>query len=150
MIIPDAQTVNSVSHLIALSVAPVFLMASVGALLGVFTGRLSRIINKFETIDAQIVSSYENDKTQQLHRQRSFLEKRADNMNVSIFFCTATGILVAFSIVTIFMSAFFVFDGSLLIAILFILGMLSLVMALLLFLREIILARKFLKRDIIH
>lgn len=71
-------------------------------------------------------------------------------MNLSISLCTLTGILVAFSIVTIFMSAFFVFDGSLFIAILFIAGMFSLVMALALFLHEVRLATKFLKRDIVY
>lgn len=149
----SSDTVDSVSQLIKLSVAPAFLLASVGGLLGVFSGRLSRIIERFDKIDALIEVNKINpdrSKIDELNKQRHYLETRANNMNRSIFFCTATGIMVAFSIVTIFMSAFFVFDGSLLIAIIFVTGMLSLVAALSLFLREIFMATRFLKRDIIY
>ena len=60
MIVPLApDEVNTVSHLIQLSVAPVFLLAGVAGLLNVFTGRLARIIDKVEKIDAGI----ENKKT---------------------------------------------------------------------------------------
>ncbi len=149
---PD--TVNSVSNLIKLAVAPAFLLASVGGLLGVFSGRLSRIIERFDKIDALLVSSRDSSrnkmKVDKLNKQRRYLERRADNRNRSIFFATATGILIAFSIITIFMSAFFVFDGSALIAIIFVTGMLSLVIALSLFLKEIYMATKFLKRDIVY
>jgi len=153
-LVTEPDMVNSVSHLIKLAVAPAFLLASVGGLLGVFSGRLSRIIERFDKIDALLVSSRESNrnkiKVDKLNKQRRYLEKRADNMNLSILFATATGILIAFSIITIFMSAFFVFDGSLYIAILFVTGMLSLVTALSLFLREIFMATKFLKRDIVY
>ena len=44
----DTTNVNNVSHLIQLSVAPVFLLAGVAGLLNVFTGRLSRIIDKVD------------------------------------------------------------------------------------------------------
>lgn len=146
----DPDTINSVSQLIKLSVAPAFLLASVGGLLGVFSGRLSKIIERFDKINALIVTSTQAEKTAKLNKQRDYLEKRADNMNRSIFFCTATGILIAFSIITIFMSAFFVFDGSILIAILFVTGMLSLVSGLSLFLREVFMSTRFLKRDIVY
>lgn len=153
-LLSSPESVSTISHLIEISVAPVFLLASVGALLGVFTNRLSRIIEKFESIDALLVSlgehSHEMNKVAKLMQQRQLLEKRVANMNVSIFLCTTTGILVAFSIVTIFMSTFFIFDGALLIAVLFVAGMVALVSALLLFVREIILATQFVKRDIVY
>ncbi len=153
-LVTTPDTVNSVSNLIKLAVAPAFLLASVGGLLGVFSGRLSRIIERFDKIDALLVSSRDSSrnkmKVDKLNKQRRYLERRADNMNRSIFFATATGILIAFSIITIFMSAFFVFDGSALIAIIFVTGMLSLVAALSLFLKEIYMATKFLKRDIVY
>ena len=41
----DTNSINTVSQLIQLSVAPVFLLAGVAGLLNVFTGRLSRIID---------------------------------------------------------------------------------------------------------
>ncbi|PHR59431.1 MAG: hypothetical protein COA44_00365 [Arcobacter sp.] len=149
-ILANPESINSVSQLIKLSVAPAFLLASVGGLLGVFSGRISRIIERFDKIDALLFNSTDKLKVEKLNKQRSYLEKRADNMNRSIFFCTATGILIAFSIIIIFMSAFFVFDGSTAIATLFIAGMLSLVSGLSLFLKEIFMATRFLKRDIVY
>ena len=47
----NADGVNTVSQLIQLSVAPVFLLAGVAGLLNVFTGRLSRIIDKVDKLD---------------------------------------------------------------------------------------------------
>mgnify|MGYP002662486714 CR=1 FL=1 len=43
--------INSVSSMIQLSVAPVFLLAGVAGLLNVFTGRLVRIIDKVDKLD---------------------------------------------------------------------------------------------------
>ncbi len=48
--IMDTNVVNSVAHLIQLSVAPVFLLAAVAGLLNVFVGRLTRIIDKIEKL----------------------------------------------------------------------------------------------------
>jgi len=149
-VLNDPDTINSVSQLIKLSVAPAFLLASVGGLLGVFSGRLSRIIERFDKIDALYVSSSQEDKIQKLDKQRAYLQRRANNMSRSILFCTLTGVLIAFSIIIIFMSAFYIFDGSNFIAILFMMGMLSLVIALSLFLKEIFMATRFFKRDIVY
>ena len=49
MILPSSDTIV---HLIQLSVAPVFLLAGVAGLLNVFTGRLTRIVDKLEKIEA--------------------------------------------------------------------------------------------------
>ena len=46
--------INSVSSMIQLSVAPVFLLAGVAGLLNVFTGRLVRIIDKVDKLDTQL------------------------------------------------------------------------------------------------
>lgn len=138
----DASTINSVSQLIQLSVAPVFLLAGVAGLLNVFTGRLSRIIDKVDRLD-----KYENENIEllknneeiysKIEQRRKFLTMRMKNTNLAILFCTTTGLLIALVIVTMFLSAIFDFKDSLLIAILFILAMGSLIISLFLFLREI-------------
>lgn len=52
MLIPqDSSVITTVSSLIQLSVAPVFLLAGVAGLLNVFTSRLTRIIDKLEGLD---------------------------------------------------------------------------------------------------
>ena len=145
----EASTVNSVSQLIQLSVAPVFLLAGVAGLLNVFTGRLSRIIDKVDKLN-----KYENENQKLLEDEkallkitlrRKFLTMRMKNTNLAILFCTFTGLLIAMVIVTMFLSAIFQFKDSLFVAILFIAAMICLIISLLLFLREIFYTTSFLK-----
>ena len=145
----NTNIVNTVSQLIQLSVAPVFLLAAVAGLLNVFTGRLTRIIDKVEKLDKveenkkSSNSDYiENDN---IKRRRSFLAMRMENTNLAILFCTITGLLVALVIVTMFLSAMFEFKGSIFISILFILAMVSLIFSLIVFLREIFYTTSFIK-----
>lgn len=134
MLIPDnTETISTISHLIQLSVAPVFLLAGVAGLLNVFIGRLTRIIDKLERIDSKKIENITKEHT---HR-RKFLVMRMQNTNWAIFFCTATGLMVALVILLIFSSSLFAFDFSTIISSLFVLAMASLIIALLLFLREI-------------
>lgn len=146
---PNADLVNTISHLIQLSVAPVFLLAGVAGLLNVFTGRLTRIIDKVEKLDTQeehkrnTNPNYkEND---DIKRRRSFLAMRMGNTNLAILFCTSTGLLVALVIVTLFLSSLLEFNGSTFISVLFILAMLSLIFSLIVFLREIFYTTSFIK-----
>jgi len=145
----NTNIVNTVSQLIQLSVAPVFLLAAVAGLLNVFTGRLTRIIDKVEKLDKFV----ENKKASQdnyveddkLKRRRNFLAMRMENTNLAIFFCTTTGLLVALVIVTMFLSALLEFKGSTFISILFILAMISLILSLIVFLKEIFYTTSFIK-----
>jgi len=151
MIVPLApDEVNTVSHLIQLSVAPVFLLAAVAGLLNVFTGRLARIIDKVEKIDAGIEKK-KTDKAKKIAKDKSrvrmlSLTVRMQNINHSISLCTMTGLLIALVIVTMFLSSILQFDGSIIIATLFIFAMLSLIISLVLFQKEIFFTTSFLKR----
>ncbi|MDZ7817466.1 MAG: DUF2721 domain-containing protein [Aliarcobacter sp.] len=145
----NADSVNTVSQLIQLSVAPVFLLAGVAGLLNVFTGRLSRIIDKVDKLDKYEDENHGNIKDEKLiaklAQRRKFLTMRMKNTNLAILFCTSTGLLIAMVIVTMFLSAIFGFKDSLFIAILFITAMISLILSLFLFLREIFYTTSFIK-----
>lgn len=150
MSIDSVNTVNTVAQLIQLAVAPVFLLAGVAGLLNVFTGRLSRIIDKLEKIDNFIGNQKTNEDEQKAKEKfkdrRRFLINRMRNINYSIFFCTSTGLLIAMVIVTMFLSAMFKFEDSLFIASLFIVAMLSFILSLILFLREIYYTTSFINK----
>jgi magnesium-transporting ATPase (P-type) len=145
----ETSTVNSVSQLIQLSVAPVFLLAGVAGLLNVFTGRLSRIIDKVDKLDKYEDENQYLDKEdkviKKIEQRREFLTMRMKNTNLAILFCTCTGLLIALVIVTMFLSAIFEFKDSFFIAILFIAAMLCLISSLFLFLREIFYTTSFIK-----
>lgn len=142
--------VNNVSHLIQLSVAPVFLLAAVAGLLNVFTGRLTRIIDKVEKIDASVDNKKTEEARLEAHEKskerRLSLTLRMQNINHSISLCTMTGLLVALVIVTMFLSSMFHFNGSIFIATLFIFAMLSLITSLVLFQKEIFFTTSFIKK----
>ena len=48
---PTQPAISDISHLIALSVAPVFLLAGVGSVLGVMAARLSRIVDRARVVE---------------------------------------------------------------------------------------------------
>ena len=150
MLITDSNSiVSTISALIQLSVAPVFLLAGVAGLLNVFTGRLTRIIDKVEKLDnfinIQEKKEVEFKEDPQLIKRRRFLIMRMQNTNLALFFCTATGLMVALVILMMFFSALLNFDSSTFISVLFILAMASLIVSLLLFLREIYFTTSFIK-----
>lgn len=136
-----AETVKSLSELIQLSIAPVFLLAGIAGFLNVFTGRLARIIDRLEKIN-QYKENRKNDmlpqKAKMLQIRQESLIKRMKNTNRAILFMTTTGLLVALVMVTMFLSVLLGFKDSIFISILFIASMFSLIIALLLFSREII------------
>jgi magnesium-transporting ATPase (P-type) len=145
----DTTNVNNVSHLIQLSVAPVFLLAGVAGLLNVFTGRLSRIIDKVDKLDKyedehQLINKKDED-ILKLKQRRKFLTMRMKNTNLAILFATSTGLLISLVIVTMFLSAIFQFKDSIFIASLFILAMICLIISLFLFLKEIFYTTSFIK-----
>jgi len=159
MMFPIEDTaVNTVSHLIQLSVAPVFLIAGVGAILGVLSQRLARITDRIERLNIKINQAVSDEgqnrratdvsaeTSTSLKRHRYYLQIRAKNMNLAILFCIMTGLLVASVIMILFLSSFFAFDGGLLIAALFILGMGAFMASLSLFIREIFMATYFMQR----
>jgi hypothetical protein len=143
MIIPHSEmVVTTISTLIQLSVAPVFLLAGVAGLLNVFTSRLTRSIDKLEKIDAQINKHEQQDgacdqESEFLQKRRNFLIKRMKNINFAIFFATATGLMVALVIISVFFNSLFDFNSELPISLSFIFAMVFLIISLILFLREI-------------
>jgi uncharacterized protein YacL len=135
MFIPEG---SSIVNLIQLAVAPVFLLAGVAGLLNVFTGRLTRIVDKLENMDSYTNAQLKIDPNfVENEKRRDFLIKRMENINFAIFFSTATGLMVALVILTVFATTLFSFHTEFMISIFFILAMVFLALSLILFLREI-------------
>lgn len=150
----NSGAVSTISSLIQLSVAPVFLLAGVAGLLNVFAGRLIRIVDKLERIDNHIHNMEEKDphfvEDERTALKREFLLKRMSNINFAIFFGTATGLMVALVILTVFFSSLLSFHGDGLIAGFFITAMIFLVLSLVLFLKEIYYTTDFIKNKKSH
>ena len=140
---------GEIVNLIQLSVAPVFLIAGVAGLLNVFLGRLTRIIDKLERMDSALIAKKKKDESytedKRAVKRREFLIMRMENTNFAIFFATVTGLMVALVILSVFATTLFSYHIEIIISIFFMLAMFFLIIALILFLREIYFTTYFIK-----
>lgn len=135
--IPNLGT-PGIAHAIQLAVAPVFLLSGVAALLAVITNRLARIVDRAR--DLEPIAQAEGDTGRRARVELRVLAQRGRVVSWSIALCTLTALLIAAVIALMFIGAFFAFDASVPVALLFIAAMLSMIAALALFLREVHLA----------
>jgi hypothetical protein len=137
--------VSSVAQVIQLAVAPVFLLAGVGALLAVLTNRLGRVIDRFHVLDKALpAGSTEVESASDLATKIS-LSRRAKLIHWAIILCTVCDLLVCLVVVALFVGAELRIDLSSTIAVLFVAAMASLIAGLACFLREIALATSFIE-----
>jgi hypothetical protein len=136
----DGQTaIATVGQAIQLSVAPVFLLSSIGGMLAVLTSRLARVVDRALAAEARMLDSSAGDRTSSYDRLDT-LGRRAQLVNQSITLCTITALLVCMVVATMFVGAFLHVDTSVPVAGLFIGAMTSFIAGLICFLREIFLA----------
>ncbi|MCC6301201.1 MAG: DUF2721 domain-containing protein [Gammaproteobacteria bacterium] len=131
--------VTGIAHSIQLAVAPVFLLAGIGGLLGVLTNRIGRIIDRSRKLQDQLPSSAEAQHAE-LRDELGLLARRARLINGAIALCTASALLVCVVIAVLFLGSFVSRSMAAPIALLFIGAMLCLISALLLLMREILLS----------
>jgi hypothetical protein len=134
----DTQ-ISAIAHVIQLSVAPVFLLSGIGAILAVMTSRLGRIIDRARVLEDRLEGA-PPDRAATLEMDLATLAHRARLIGPAITLCTATALLVCTVIAVLFLSAFLQFDASVPVALLFIASMLAFFLGLLWFLREILVA----------
>ena len=133
--------VVDIAHLVQMAVAPVFLLTGVGAILSVLTTRLARVIDRGRQLDQWILDGQGRDHhTHEL----SILAKRNRIINLAISMATLSAFLVCSVILVVFASQVFTDRTTFgnLLAALFVLAMLSLIAALVLFLCEIWVSNK--------
>jgi len=118
---------------IQLAIAPVFLLAGVGAMLVVLTNRLGRLIDRTRMLEDRLKASPGNECLAELLS----LHDRSHLINVVITACTACGLLVCLVIAMLFLdeSTGLPLDRS--IALCFIGGMLALIVGFVYLMREI-------------
>ncbi|MSO70575.1 MAG: DUF2721 domain-containing protein [Alphaproteobacteria bacterium] len=132
---------SAAAHAIQLSVAPVFLLASVGAMLAVLSGRLGRVIDRARVLEARLEAS-PTERRVQLDRDLASLAHRASLMNRAITLVTICGLLVCTVIAALFVAEILALDLALPISLVFVLAMLALIGGLLTFLREVHIATR--------
>jgi len=135
------QTIYDISHVIQLSVAPVFLLTSIGTILGVLSTRLARIVDRARALNLLL----ENPSAagQEDHRaEMHILARRRRLVNLALTSGTTAALLVCVSIATVFLGAVVKIGIAVPVASMFILAMAAFVAALVFFLREVLLAAR--------
>ena len=138
----------SISQIMQSAVTPVFLLAGIGALLSVITGRLGRITDRLRYLQIFICKVNSDDK-EILLSNRERLISRTKFINTSIFFCALSGLIVCIVIGSLFVGGIYqiLLDGFISVA--FIFCMMCLILALIFFIFEILFATKTSRKNLL-
>jgi len=127
---PDQVT--DAARLIQVALTPVFLLSSIGVILGVLTNRLARVIDRARKLEDAAAGG-----SQDAADVVRVLGHRASLIYRSITFATIAAIAVAFVVVLLFADTFLGIGLSPVIATMFVLAILSLAVGLVIFLVEV-------------
>lgn len=132
-------SISSVSHVIQLAIAPVFLLSGVGAILAVLINRLGRIVDRYRALENGTPKA-EAEAVSLADIEMAILARRARLIHWAISLCTVGALFICIVIAMLFVGSMLHVGVSQIIALMFIAAMLALIAGLLSFLREITLA----------
>jgi hypothetical protein len=138
---PTEPAVASIAHVIQLSVAPVFLLSGVGALLAVLTNRLARIVDRARALEAQFPAAAAT-RVPAMRSGLARLAQRARLIGWAIGLCTGCALLICAVIVVLFVGTAVNVRLGAVIATGFVGAMLMLIGGLSCFLREVMVATR--------
>jgi NADH:ubiquinone oxidoreductase subunit 3 (subunit A) len=139
----NQSTLSDVAHVIQLSVAPVFLLTSVGTILGVLSTRLGRIVDRARVLGdrlSKLPPTADASEGEAMRAEMHLLAARRHLVNLAITYGVCAALFVCFLIAVAFIGSIFGMNMSIAVATLFIAAMVAFVVALLVFLREVLLA----------
>lgn len=94
-------SVTTVAEIVQLAVAPVFLLAGLGAFLNVCVGRLSRIVDRSRSVEPQLLGSrgHEHDRWV---RELRLLDRRMGLVSWAIFMSVLSAMLICTVVILLF------------------------------------------------
>jgi len=137
----EDAALTAVGRAIQLSVAPVFLLSAIGAMLTVMTNRVARVVDRARVVEARLKEVPVEDRGA-WQRELVSLTLRVRLIQRSITFLTLTAILVCAVVASLFIAAFFNVHFAAPVAFFFVTAMALFLVGLLYFLREIFIATR--------
>lgn len=128
---------SDIAHIIDLAVAPVFLLAGIGSLLGVVTTRLARVIDRARILEERVLSPRNDEEAARIRDELVSLDKRMKLAQRAVLLFSLAALMVCLVVATLFIGDFIGVPAGALVALMFIAAMLSMAGGLILFLREI-------------
>jgi len=136
--------IADIARVIQLSVAPVFLISGIAALLSVLSGRLARLVDRARVLEA-LAHAQAEAVPEAVHDELDILSRRSKLIYRAITLGTSSALLICFVVASLFISALLEFPISKIVGGLFIAAMFALIATLLFFLREVFLATRTLR-----
>ncbi|WP_336958880.1 DUF2721 domain-containing protein [Sphingobium aquiterrae] len=133
--------VAHVGQTIQLAVAPVFMLAGLGAFLNVCAGRLARVIDRARVVEKGVLASRGREHDRLVEEIR-VLDKRMSVVNGAIFLSVASGCAICLVVILLFSAELFRGHLGTAIALLFIMAMVLQALAFATFIQEIRLASR--------
>lgn len=127
---------SEILSLLQVAIGPVIIISGVGLLILSMTNRFARVVDRIRILIPELHNEDKN-KIKYTSAQLRFLWKRANLLRMTILLANFTALCAALLIVIIFISQIFTFNLSLIIEGIFIVGMISLIWSLLLFVIEL-------------
>jgi hypothetical protein len=139
---------SDVAHAIQLALAPVFLLTGIAGLLNVMASRLARIIDRGRSLTEQELPQHLQN-PEVFQKELTRLERRRHYASLAISACTCSALLVCMVVAVIFLQVMLQVEFKWLISGLFTASTLILVVGLAYFLREVHLATRTVRIQVI-
>lgn len=141
--------IDTIAHVIDISVAPVFLLAGISGLLMVLTNRLGRTIDRSRSLQAVSTQEITGEHKKAIEREMGSLLNRSRFINLAINLATASALMVCFVIITLFLGNLISANVSIVVASLFIICMVFLALAFSCFFMEVFIATRSLRNSLV-
>ncbi|WP_066548785.1 MULTISPECIES: DUF2721 domain-containing protein [unclassified Sphingomonas] len=128
--------ISTVASTIQTAIAPVFLLAGLGAILNVLAGRLARIVDRVRTLEQLHPRSTGPEHDRHVWELR-ILDRRITVINAALSLCVASAVMISLVVAMLFVAELVKLRIGTVVASLFIAAMVALVAGLILFLVEV-------------
>ena len=140
----ETLPVTAVANIIQLAIAPVFLLAGIGGILGVLANRLARVVDRARALEAEF-ESLRDGAQERARAEIRLLDRRMTVVNRAISACTASALFVCLVVGFMFVADLADIRFGRTVAAMFVIAMALLIGGLLLFLWEVRLAMQSLR-----
>lgn len=135
---------DTITHSIQLAVAPVFLLTAVAGMIGAVAGRLARIIDRARLVEDRARHSEDAEFLERAVLELGYLRTRGRMANGCIGLLTLCGFMIGITIVLLFLGQTMGFEGNAWVVGSFLTGVVSFLLALVLFFVETVMATRLL------
>ncbi len=133
---------SDLAHIIELSVAPVFLLAGIGAFLNVVASRLGRVVDRARNLEERYLAGPTPDEMARIKKELVILDRRVKLSQRAVVLFSLAALLICVVVATLFVGEFITLQVAAPVAMMFIAAMLAMIGGLSLFLLETTIATR--------